>query len=304
MTVKAPRLLVGLAAFIATAGLSADAPTQPPAFLPFHWHVGSLGGLPPTPLALLVPVTLGERTCDMQLDTGANSALIWHSATDNDGPRRPLRLRLGELEARAEVGLATQRAIDECTPGSAVGTLGNAFFEHGTLTLDIPRQRLAWQTGSTLDRHPNARRFFYATPPADGGLNEGGHIFIELDARRAGKGYGMLDTGAASAEIGALDARWWTQLTGSAALQGQHITSFIVNSWSRSLECVSAPTVDTVGIDDFGPVARRTTYCPALAFRPTVHVIGLVGMAPFMHSVLTIDYPSRRWLVEAAIPSP
>jgi hypothetical protein len=304
MTRNALGRWIRLAAAMALGCLRGEAHAEPTSFHPFHWHVGSLGGLPPAPLALLVPVKLGERDCDMQLDTGANASVIWHAANDNDGPRRPLKLSLGGLAAHAEVGPATQRAIDECSWGHAVGTLGNAFFERGTLTLDIARQRLAWQAGSALDKHPRARPFFYAAPATDGWVYEGGHVFIELDAQQAGKGYGMLDTGAASAEIAVLDAAWWTRLTGSADMQGPHITSFTVSSWGRSLACASAPTVMAVGIDNVGPVARRATYCPELAFRPTIRVIGLVGLAPFMHSTVTIDYPGRRWLVETAAPSP
>ncbi|KQV48366.1 hypothetical protein ASC95_20700 [Pelomonas sp. Root1217] len=305
MTVTAKGLVAGLAAFIAIGSIACEARAQPPSFQPFHWHVGSLGGLPPAPLALLVPVALGERTCDMQLDTGASAAVIWHTATEQHEPRRPLKLRLGGLETGVEVGSATQRSIDECVSGSPVGTLGNAFFERGTLTLDVAHQRLAWQAGSTLDNQPRARRFFYAAPALqEGWIQTGGHIFIELDVQQAGKGYGMLDTGAASAGIGVLDAPWWAQLTGAAATQGPHITNFTVPSWGRSLACASAPTVAAVSIDGFGPVARRATFCPGLAFQPTIRVIGLVGLAPFMHSVLTIDYPGRRWLVKAAAPSP
>ncbi|MFG6486081.1 hypothetical protein ACG04R_05310 [Roseateles sp. BYS78W] len=305
MTANAVRLLICLAAVVATGALSADARAHVMAFQPFHWQVGSLGGLPPAPLALLVPVKLGERACDMQLDTGASAAVIWHTAPEQDEPRRPLKLRLGELETELEVGSATQRSIDECVSGSPVGTLGNAFFERGTLTLDVAHQRLAWQAGSTLDNQPRARRFFYAAPALqEGWIQAGGHIFIELDVQQAGKGYGMLDTGAASAEIGVMDAPWWAQLTGSAAMQGPHITNFTMPSWGRSLACASAPTVAAVSIDGFGPLVRRATYCPTLGFQPTIRVIGLVGLAPFMHSVLTIDYPGRRWMVEAAAPSP
>jgi hypothetical protein len=303
---NAADLWVRLAALAVTGCLCGKAHAETTSFQPFHWHVGSLGGLPPAPLALLVPVRLGERDCDMQLDTGVNASVIWHAPLANDGPQRPLKLSLGELAAHVEVGPAAQRAIDECTSGHAVGTLGNAFFERGTLTLDIARQRLAWQAGSALNKHPRARPFFYAAPATDGWVYEGGHIFIELDTQQAGKGYGMLDTGAASAEIAVLDAAWWTRLTGSADMQGPHITSFTVSSWGRSLACASAPTVVAVGIgiDNVSPVALRATYCPELAFRPTIRVIGLVGLAPFMRSIVTIDYPGRRWLLETAAPSP
>lgn len=296
----------GVAALTASFSLGVTAGTEAPDLLSFRWHMGSLGGQPPQPLALLVPVKLGGRFCDMQLDTGANAAVTWHSSAPTGEATQPLTIMFGSLQASTLIGASIQRTIHSCTEGEPVGTLGNAFFERGTLTLDIAKQRVAWQEGSTLNDDPRARRFFYAAPPLsqEGWQSEGGHIFVELDAKQAGKGYGLLDTGATSAELGVMDAQWWSTLTGSPATQGPNVKNFSVNSWGRSLTCALAPTVVEITIDDFGPAARRATYCPELGYRPPIRLIGLVGLAPFMQSVLTIDYPGRLWRVDTARATP
>jgi hypothetical protein len=147
-----------------------------------------------------------------------------------------------------------------------------------------------------------AQRFFYATwAPADATwVPIGGHILIELQTKQFGKGYGVLDTGAALAEIGVLDELWWKRLVGAEAMTGKNITRFTVNSWGKQVECYLAQTTTDVTLDTFQLTIRNANYCPTLPFRAPVRVIGIVGMYPFRNSVLTIDYPSRLWLVEDA----
>ena len=166
--------------------------------------------------------------------------------------------------------------------------------------IDSIRQQLAYQPGSGLSGSKTAQRFFYATwAPADAsGVSTGGHILIEVQTKHFGKGYGLLDTGAALAELGVLDELWWTRLVGSAPRTGKSITRFTVKSWGKEVECFLAQASTDVTIDTFQLVARNVNYCPTLQFRPPVRLVGIVGMYLFRNSVLTIDYPGRLWLVE------
>jgi hypothetical protein len=266
----------------------------------FHWVTGSIGGLSDRNLAMLIPVAIGNKTCDMQIDTGANGSVIWNAESNTNEQNNSLTVKLGTIEATTTAGPTVLEAIERCTAGSPVGTLGNAFFERGTLVIDSVRRQLGYQPGSGLAGNNTAQRFFYATwAPADATwVPTGGHILIELQTSQFGKGYGLLDTGAALAEIGVLDELWWKRLVGAKAMTGENITRFTVNSWGKQVECYLAQTTTDVTLDTFQLALRNANYCPTLHFRPPVRVIGIVGMYPFRNRVLTIDYPGRLWLVQ------
>jgi hypothetical protein len=259
-----------------------------------HVPSGSLAGLPERTLALLVSVNVGSKTCDMQVDTGANGAVIWHESQSTDEKSTQLNVKLGSIEVAATAGSTVMRMIEACTRGSPVGTLGNAFFERGTLMIDIANRRLGYEPGSHLSGRKGAQRFFYATwtrPPV------GGHILVELTSKPFGKGYGLLDTGAALSELGVLDEQWWTRLVGSVPADATQVTHFTVNSWGKSVECLLTQASAEVAVDAFQLTAREVTYCPTLPFQSPLRLLGLVGMRLFRDRVLTIDYPSRLWLV-------
>jgi hypothetical protein len=229
----------------------------------------------------------------MQVDTGANGSVIWHQNASPDEPTEPIAVKLGSIQEAASAGQAVMRAIEGCTRGSPVGTLGNAFFDRGTLTIDSAHEQLSYEPGSGLRGRKNAKRFFYPT-----WASGGGHIIVELDAKPFGKGYGLLDTGSALAELGLLDEQWWTKLAATSPSSEGKVASFTVNSWGNKLQCRLTQASTAVTVDDFQLVAREMTFCAALPFRPAIQLIGIVGMRLFRNSVLTIDYPSRLWLVE------
>jgi hypothetical protein len=260
-----------------------------------HFVTGSVGGLPERILALLVSVNVGGKTCDMQVDTGANASVIWHEYQNSDGKSEPIAVKLGSIETTATAGPAVMGMIENCSPGSPVGTLGNAFFDHGTLKIDIARQRLEYQSGPHLTGTIGAQRFFYATwtnPPV------GGHILVELTSKTLSNGYALLDTGAALFELGVLDEQWWRRLVGSVPEEATQATRFTINSWGKSVDCLLTHANAEIAVDKFGLTAREVTYCPALPFQPPLRLAGIVGMRFFRDRVLTIDYPSRLWLVQ------
>jgi hypothetical protein len=287
--------LLALAIFLISLAALCKAETHT-----FHRVTGSIGGLSERNLAMLIPIAIGNKTCDMQIDTGANGQVIWHGESNDDEPKRSVTVKLGSLEAETSAGPSTLQAVEGCTPGNPVGTLGNAFFERGTLVIDSVRKKLSYQPGSNLAGNKNAQRFFYAKWATANTLEEpaGGHILIELQTKQFGKGYGLLDTGAALAELGVLDELWWNRLVGTDALAGNNFTRFTVNSWGKEVACQWAQANASVTLDSFLVEIHSVTYCPTLPFRPSVHIVGIVGMHALRASVLTIDYPGRLWLVQ------
>ena len=89
----------------------------------FHWATGSVDGLSDRNLAMLIPVAIGNKTCDMQIDTGANGSVIWHEYSNTNESKDSLTVKLGTLEATTTAGPAVLRMIERCTPGGPVGTL-------------------------------------------------------------------------------------------------------------------------------------------------------------------------------------
>jgi hypothetical protein len=259
----------------------------------FHWINGPFAGQANRNLAMLVSVEVGGRTCDMQIDTGANASVIWHEYSGSNSTGEPLTVKLGTLSANAEAGVAVRKMVEQCESGHPIGTLGNAFFERGTLTIDSARQRLEYQTGSGLGTSTAAQPFFYAS-----WASTGGHILIEVQMDGAEKGYALLDTGAAASDIGVLDDLRWKQLVGAEPATGSNVARFTVPSWGRSLECFLARAANDITVGGVRIGTPDVTYCPSLPFQAPVRIIGIVGMHPFRHGVLVIDYPGRRWLVE------
>ncbi len=115
----------------------------------------------------------------------------------------------------------------------AVATVGNAFFEHGTLALDLGNARFAFTPGPTLASNPAAHPLFYARWAATGG-----HPLVEVQVAGGPPGYALLDTGAVRFGLTATDAGEWAALTDGAPLAaGGPVRQFGLNSWGKDVQC-------------------------------------------------------------------
>lgn len=232
----------------------------------------------------------------MQLDTGFNAAVRWQ---EPDPVNEPLVMVNVQLVGRS-IDVATSPKIaahlQHCAPGGSVGTFGNAFFEQGSLTIDLKRKVLRYATGPELAGDPAAQPMRYARWSP-----QGGHTLVEI--RRAGKrsGYALLDSGSASLGFVPMTRSQWNRLTSSAPLaESARVRTFRVSTWNRQHTCFETSPTVRLQAGSWSLAHASVDYCPELGFTPPEKLEGIVGMTSFQDAVITIDYVSRRWLARTA----
>jgi hypothetical protein len=297
-----PRLLAGpsavaiatraiLAAWLGAAGTAEAAESYA-----LQWDIGTLGGRAGQRIPMLVSADIDGHACPMQLDTGANEAVIWHQYRHSKGRSPDARVAFAGIARTVPITVATTKRLKDCKAGQAIGTLGNAFFEHGTLSIDLKASTLTFTPGSTLATRPAAQPMFYAAWGATGG-----HPLVEIRRGEVLQGYALLDTGSVALGLGVLSAEQWDRTTGGSPLRaGGRVRSFSITAWGREVACYATDE----GADFLAGAhlvrAPTISFCPELDFHPPLKLDGVLGMRPFRESILTLDYVAGRWLVEEA----
>lgn len=265
-----------------------------PAWQPFTWHVDSFAGGPPERLALFLPARIDGAPCLVQLDTGANGELMWAGAADGAATKRLVTVELAGIRRQVWADPGNLRyANPQVCALRAVATVGNAFFEHGTLTLDLGNARFAFTPGPTLASNPAAHPLFYARWAATGG-----HPLVEVHVAGGPPGYALLDTGAVRFGLAATDAAEWAALTDGAPLAaGGPVRQFSLNSWGKDVRCFETTVKKPLALAGAVLEQTRATYCVDQGFRSPVKLVGVLGLLPLGGHVITLDYPSRRWML-------
>ena len=261
---------------------------------PLTWIAGDFSGEHNSRVALAVTARVAGRPCLFQLDTGVNDAVRFYDGSPSVDKAVTLPVEFLGISVAVPTSVAVAGRLDKCQQGQLVGTLGNAFFESGSLTLDLQSSKVNFTSRPTLARDERAQPLFYArwTP-------HGGHPLVEL--RRAGvlEGYVLLDTGSAASGFSPLSRAQWDAATGSAPLAATNsVHEFAVSSWGRTLMCYSTQGAAPLQVGSWPLGLLPVTYCPELDFIPPVKLEGLVGLSGFTKAVITIDYLSGRWLVD------
>jgi hypothetical protein len=271
---------------------------------PMTWAIGSvfgrnapadtsLGAAPkPERLAFFVPVVVDGTTCAAQIDTGATSSIIWH------GPRAPA----ADSGARSQItafGKSKQISIppeigsrlSNCSPSQPIMTLGNAFFEDGTLTLDFVNSRAQFSKTANL-RDKATIAFDYKKVGS-----EGGQVLLDVTlGTSAAASKVMLDTGSARFGLSIFRKEDWHSAIGERAA----LRNFEVPSWGRQIPCSETLTTQSIQLVNNLRLQTLISRCEA-DFQPPAGVVGLLGLASFSrNTVLTIDYPAQKILFEIA----
>lgn len=269
-----------------------------PQWQPFVWHVGSFDDGPTERLALLLPVTIDGASCLVQLDTGANGEWIWAAPSD-PAPQQPPKLVTVELAGVRKQVQADSWNLRHVTPEVCathpVATVGNGFFEQGTLTLDLGKARFAYAPQPLLATDRGAQPFFYARWTSSG-EHSGGHVLVELTMAGERPGYALLDTGAARFGLAATNAGEWAVLSGNAPLvAGGQVRQFSVPSWGKQVQCFETPVKRSLLVGGTALEQARASYCVDQGFQSAVKLVGVLGLHPFGERTITLDYLSRRW---------
>jgi hypothetical protein len=262
-----------------------------PVFLPFFLVDHALyEGAPKVPAAIVLPLKVEGIDCYAQLDTGAASAVIWHSKGKESVPRKEVTIELAGLRRTASADAANLALLEQgrCT-SELIATIGNEFFEQGTLELDLAGARYRWQQGAVLQAAPDAHAMRYARW---GG--PGGHPLVTVRVAGGAPQAALLDTGSAAFGINGHSAQAWEALTGGAPLRDER--RFSANAWGRQVPCVMGTVARTLEIGDSIKLPRFLGgYCEGLGFEPGEPLAGVVGLHHMLGKVLVIDYVSQRW---------
>lgn len=280
----------------ALLGLAPPARAAAPDWQPFVWAEAEVvPGAGKVRAGILLPIKVDGVACWGQLDTGAPGGVIW---------TRPAGV--GAADQKVTVEVAGRRRTTQASAAQLAGlrggnckaeliaTLGNAFFDDGTLTLDLNDGRFRFEAASVLGDDPRARPFDYAH--WSGGV--GGHIVVKVGLPDGRGAEAMLDTGAAAFGLTTLAPADWDRLTDGVPLRaGPNVQSFTVNSWGEGITCYSTQAPGTLDIGPGLPVPRfSVSYC-AHPFRPGQQLAGGLGLRHLNERVVTIDYRARRWRI-------
>ena len=248
--------------------------------------------------AITLPVRINGNACTAQLDTGANSGVNWHVDSDPGGARTPMVIKaLGKtMQVSGPVTALAQMSEGKCS-ADVIVSLGNGFFENGTLLLDLQKDRAAFIAKSALAEAVNAQPFEYAQWSQ--GNTGGGHVIVEVQMPSGKMAYAMLDTGAASFGVSAFSAADWAELTSDAPLAASDtVREYSVNMWGKPIRCFRMIAPGTVVLGRTLPVKQfHASFCMQDAFKPGQKLVGLLGLRHFMGKVITLDYLARRWTV-------
>lgn len=294
-TARRAVLGVLLLAMMNWAGAESAGAARPP-WYPLKWVIGSLDGRTQEHVAVLVEATIDGRSCDLQLDTGLNSAIRWHTDEDKSSAGEKVKIVIAGAAREVNASKETLRVLNAdgpCSASGPIGSVGNAFFEQGTLTLDLRKDRFSYDARPRLFKSVRAQPFFYPRWGSDGG-----HILVEIRATGQPGGYAMFDTGAASASLNVLDVSSWSLLTGDAALgKTPRVRTFEVSSWGRRHRCFEMTSKHELTVTGYRLKAPLVSYCPELGFDAPIRLAGILGLRSFRGRIVTLDYPSRRWLI-------
>ncbi len=260
------------------------------AWQPFHFVEQALpDGTPKVPAAIVLPVKTDGVDCLAQLDTGAASAVIWHQRGEARDTGRDVTVELAGRQRTVNASAANLALLEQarCTQ-DLIATIGNEFFEQGTLELDLQNARYRWQQSPALKEATDAQPMRYARWSSPGGLP-----LVMVRVAGGPPQPALLDTGSAAFGINGHSAEAWQALTGGMPLLEQR--RFSANAWGRSLPCVMGTVPRTLEIGEVRLPAFLGGHCEGLGFSPNEPLAGVVGLHHLLGKVLVIDYVSQRW---------
>ncbi|WEF30783.1 hypothetical protein [Pseudoduganella chitinolytica] len=287
----------GTAAVLVMAGWPLAGATAPPDWHEFDYAVSAAIGPGDERVALLLRAQIDGRKCWLQLDTGAPDAVLWHGpASDAKAPATAVQVRIGDLEktVQAPAAVLAQVRQGEC----AVGSVGNGFFEHGTLALDFPGSRYAFVPGATLGSDRMAQPMRYLRGPAGGG-----YPLLPALLFDGTPGHLLFDTGSARFGVVAPTLAQWTVLSGGRALADTAaVRSYAVSNAmdAAPLRCHDTTVGGTIALAGQRLAPGIVSYCEGKELRLAVPLAGVLGLRALAGHRITLDYVSQRWKLEKA----
>jgi hypothetical protein len=273
-----------------------------PTWQPFEWRETEIvPGAGAVKSSLILPIKVNGVACYGQLDTGAPNTVTWHQWAATEQPLKDFDIEIAGRHRSVKGGSAQVDALRACKD-TLIATIGNAFFEDGTLTLDLKNARFSFAPGSMLDKEPMSRPFAF---PRWAG-NEGGHIVVRLGLPNGQEGDVLFDTGAASFGLSALTENDWRTMTGNVPLRASAtVRAYSVNSWGKQIPCYDTTSPGSMQIVPGVSIANpKIAYCAQESFKPGQKIVALLGLRDLSDRVVTLDYPARRWMISPPASTP
>jgi hypothetical protein len=231
----------------------------------FRWE--SFGDFPHA--VVMLPATVNGMACYVQLDTGANGGFIPAGNTD-------------AASTDIVIGPHTIKDDDRCR----AGTVGNAFFEKGTLILDLKNSSFAYSGDAILRNDSDAAPFTYVHHEGW----DGGHITVPITLLGQAPQQALFDTGAALFTFAPLQQSLYE------ALRGAESRPLTASSWGKDIGCEISRVTAPLRVSQYTLDSGVLGHCKK-AVDIGVPLAGIVGLGGFAGQTITIDYPSRKWKV-------
>jgi hypothetical protein len=236
--------------------------------------------------AVLLPAKIDGVASLVQLDTGANARFIPSARSAVNAPSRAVSIEIGAHAVQATLPESLLATLHEGGASKRAGSVGNGFFEAGTLTLDLKRARFSYAPQAALRDDSDAAPFKYVHHEGW----DGGHIIVPVTLPGQPPQDAMLDTGAAIFTFTPLQKSWYD------ALRGADRQQLTVSSWGNDIGCETSQLGVPIRVSRYTLDTGVLGYCK-LPVDIGVPLAGIIGLAGFAQQTITIDYPSRKWKV-------
>jgi hypothetical protein len=213
----------------------------------------------------------------VQLDTGADGRFI------PAGPATgaPVDIVIGQRTIKASVPQPLPSG-ERCR----AGTVGNAFFDNGSLILDLKHARFAYSDDALLRDDADAAPITYVRH--DGW--EGGHITVPVTLPGQAPQQALFDSGAALFTFAPLQQALYE------ALRGATSKPLAVSSWGQDIGCELSALTTPLRVSQYTLSEGVLGHCRK-AVDIGAPIAGVVGLGGFAGQTIIIDYPSRKWKV-------
>jgi hypothetical protein len=272
---------------------------------PIAWQLGDFAGQPGQRLGLAVEAQVNGHPCTMRIDTGLDAAVQWSDGAKPGKKAVDVALEFAGVHMTIPASADKARQLAHCNAADPVGALGNAFFDSGTLAIDLKTSQVRFATGGLLAARLDAQPMVYArwTP-------QGGYPLVEIRKGGALRGYAMLDTGNAALTFAPATRPQWDAAiaprpdananTNAPAPAADPAKGFSAIVRGHALSCLAANAAAALQAGTWTLTSPQVIWCPPADLAPPLKLEGTLGLRGFRDAVVTLDYVSGRWLVEKA----
>lgn len=269
----------------------ASAEKMPAEWIPFVWEDFISSDHVFHKATINLPAKLDNINCYVQLDTGANYTFGLSSEFRTGDKVTTATLQIGSNSKIVMIQVDALNKIKELNSCGRIGLVGNAFFEMGTISLDLQQSKFKFEQAPLLENDNLSQRFVYANKPAW----EGGHIAVKIKLPERTEENAILDTGAAMFTFAPFDRSIWDDIKNRNKKKPKLELSLLLPALSKTISCeIKMMEVELI-VGKYQPNEGLFGFCDIQSPRFSISSVGVVGMHGFLDGTLVVDYVSRKW---------